>query len=112
MDVSMPVMGGMEATGLIREHEAINGIPPTPIIALTAHAMIGDKERCLAAGVSLLEPTVAHTQMTAYVTKPLRRGDLLAAIAKVLTKPRDVHQLYLTGADKDDTERTLSLANR
>lgn len=47
----MPVMGGMEATGLIREHEAVNAIPPTPIVALTAHAMIGDKERCLAAGV-------------------------------------------------------------
>jgi hypothetical protein len=52
--------------------------------------------------------------MTAYVTKPLRRGDLLAAIAKVLnTKPRDVNQLYLgPNTDKDDTERTLSLANR
>lgn len=52
MDVSMPVMGGMEATGLIREYEAFNGVMATPIIALTAHAMIGDKERCLAAGVS------------------------------------------------------------
>jgi hypothetical protein len=52
--------------------------------------------------------------MTAYVTKPLRRGDLLAAIAKVLnTKPnRDHNQLYLSAADKDDMERTLSLANR
>ncbi|TYJ56384.1 hypothetical protein B9479_002932 [Cryptococcus floricola] len=72
MDVSMPVMGGMEATGLIREFEANEGVPRTPIIALTAHAMIGDKERCLAAG------------MDEYVTKPLRRGDLLASIAKVL----------------------------
>lgn len=69
----MPVMGGMEATGLIREFEASEGPPRTPIIALTAHAMIGDKERCLAAG------------MDEYVTKPLRRGDLLASIAKVLT---------------------------
>ncbi len=50
MDVSMPVMGGMEATGLIRDYEATNGVPRTPIIALTAHAMIGDKERCLQAG--------------------------------------------------------------
>ncbi len=50
MDVSMPVMGGMEATGLIREYETTENIPRTPIIALTAHAMIGDKERCLEAG--------------------------------------------------------------
>lgn len=50
MDVSMPVMGGMEATGLIREHETGENVPRTPIIALTAHAMIGDKERCLEAG--------------------------------------------------------------
>lgn len=70
MDVSMPVMGGMEATGRIRAYEDTEGVPRTPIIALTAHAMIGDKERCLDAG------------MSDYLTKPLRRGDLLAAIAR------------------------------
>lgn len=53
MDVSMPVMGGMESTGLIRKYEAEENVPRTPIIALTAHAMIGDKERCLEAGVSV-----------------------------------------------------------
>lgn len=41
MDVSMPVMGGMEATGLIREFESSENVSRTPIIALTAHAMIG-----------------------------------------------------------------------
>lgn len=46
----MPVMGGMEATGRIREYEQVEGFAHTPIIALTAHAMIGDKERCLEAG--------------------------------------------------------------
>lgn len=48
----MPIMGGLEATTLIRDHEDKNSRSHTPIIALTAHAMIGDKERCLAAGVS------------------------------------------------------------
>ncbi|KAI9635269.1 two-component-like hybrid sensor histidine kinase 1 [Dioszegia hungarica] len=72
MDVSMPVMGGMEATGRIRDYEAAESLARTPIIALTAHAMIGDKERCLEAG------------MDDYVTKPLRRGDLLASIAKMM----------------------------
>ena len=46
----MPVMGGMEATGKMRDYENEQGLPRTPIIALTAHAMIGDKERCLEAG--------------------------------------------------------------
>jgi CheY-like chemotaxis protein len=51
MDVSMPFMGGMEATQLIRKHEADYKLRRTPIIALTAHAMIGDRERCLAVGM-------------------------------------------------------------
>ncbi|ORY32324.1 CnNIK1 [Naematelia encephala] len=72
MDVSMPVMGGMEATGLIREYEASEGISRTPIIALTAHAMIGDKERCLEAG------------MDDYLAKPLRRGEMIAVIARAI----------------------------
>lgn len=57
MDVSMPIMGGLESTTLIRDHEDKENRSRTPIIALTAHAMIGDKERCLAAGVSWLSRT-------------------------------------------------------
>ncbi|KAG6906866.1 hypothetical protein DXG01_011628 [Tephrocybe rancida] len=71
MDVSMPFMGGMEATELIRSYEMHRGLSSTPIIALTAHAMIGDRERCLQAG------------MDDHITKPLRRGDLLNAISKL-----------------------------
>ncbi|KAJ8482196.1 hypothetical protein ONZ45_g15040 [Pleurotus djamor] len=77
MDVSMPFMGGMEATELIRSYETENGLSPTPIIALTAHAtegisqVIGDRERCLQAG------------MDDHITKPLRRADLLNAINKL-----------------------------
>ena len=67
----MPFMGGMEATELIRSYEMHKGLTPTPIIALTAHAMIGDRERCLQAG------------MDDHITKPLRRGDLLNAINKL-----------------------------
>jgi len=72
MDVSMPLMGGMEATELIRAWEADTGAKRTAIIALTAHAMIGDRERCLKAG------------MDDHITKPLRRADLINAISKLV----------------------------
>ncbi|KAF8523467.1 putative nik-1 protein (Os-1p protein) [Hysterangium stoloniferum] len=82
MDVSMPYMGGMEATELIRVYELHDGLPRTPIIALTAHAMIGDRERCLQAG------------MDDHITKPLRRADLLNAISKLVSE-RGSHAVRL-----------------
>ena len=70
MDGQMPEMDGFEATKLIREKEKTTGAH-LPIIALTAHAMQGDKARCLAAG------------MDAYVPKPLKLEDLFAVIEDV-----------------------------
>jgi two-component system sensor histidine kinase/response regulator len=63
MDVQMPEMDGFEATAAIRANEKHNGTH-IPIIALTAHAMKGDKERCLGAG------------MDGYLTKPIRSQEL------------------------------------
>ncbi|KAJ7074815.1 hypothetical protein C8F01DRAFT_1243023 [Mycena amicta] len=74
MDVSMPLMSGMEATQRIRQYEIQYNLNPTPIIALTAHAMIGDRERCLQAG------------MNDHITKPLRRVDLLNTIKRLTTE--------------------------
>ncbi|CAL1702932.1 unnamed protein product [Somion occarium] len=71
MDVSMPYMGGREATQVIRQFERQHNLDPVPIIALTAHAMIGDKERSLQCG------------MDDHITKPLRRNDLINTIGKL-----------------------------
>ncbi|KAL8814498.1 MAG: hypothetical protein Q9223_006284 [Gallowayella weberi] len=73
MDVQMPVMGGFEATGMIREYELSEGLVRTPIIALTAHAMLGDREKCIAA------------QMDEYLTKPLKQNVMMQTILKCAT---------------------------
>ncbi|KAI7945110.1 hypothetical protein MJO28_010805 [Puccinia striiformis f. sp. tritici] len=80
MDVSMPTMGGLEATSLIRKHEADNHLDRVPIIALTAHAMLGDRERCIDAG------------MDDYVTKPLRKADLDASMSRCVAIARASRQ--------------------
>ena len=67
MDLQMPEMGGLEATAAIRENEKVTGTH-VPIIAMTAHAIKGDRERCLAAG------------MDGYISKPIRAEQLFEAI--------------------------------
>jgi PAS domain S-box-containing protein len=71
MDVQMPEMDGFSASRAIREREARVG-GHIPIIAMTAHAMKGDREECLAAG------------MDGYLAKPMRKGDLERVIEQVL----------------------------
>jgi len=71
MDVQMPELDGYEVTAEIRRRELAAGLPRVPILALTAHAMEGDRERCLEAG------------MDGYVTKPINRSDLFSALQAV-----------------------------
>ncbi|PKY03349.1 HAMP domain protein [Aspergillus campestris IBT 28561] len=68
MDVQMPVMGGFESTAKIREYERLENKRHTPVIALTAHAMFGDQEKCLAAG------------MDGYLPKPLNQTQMMEMI--------------------------------
>jgi CheY-like chemotaxis protein len=71
MDVQMPVMDGFAATAELRKREKLLG-RYTPVLALTANAMQGDRERCLSAG------------MDGYVTKPINTLELLQSIASAL----------------------------
>jgi signal transduction histidine kinase/CheY-like chemotaxis protein len=73
MDVQMPVLGGLEAASGIRERERVAGCTTRiPIIALTANAMAGDRERCIEAG------------MDEYLTKPIQARDLFAVMERVM----------------------------
>ncbi|MDX1495774.1 MAG: response regulator, partial [Longimicrobiales bacterium] len=74
MDIQMPEVDGIEATRRIREREAREGTF-TPIVAMTAHAMVGDRERFLAAG------------MDDYVTKPINRDRLRSVLRRVGRTP-------------------------
>jgi CheY-like chemotaxis protein len=74
MDVQMPEMDGLAATGAIRENEKISGAH-LPIFAMTAHAMKGDRERCLEAG------------MDGYITKPVRFSDIEETLSGLASAP-------------------------
>ena len=70
MDCNMPVMDGYEACNYIRKQEARLGLVPIPIIALTAYAMPGDRDKCLEHG------------MTDYLTKPMTKQALMQVVAR------------------------------
>jgi len=88
MDVQMPDMDGLEATAAIRLKEKERG-GHVPIIGLTAHALPGDRENCLRAG------------MDAYLTKPIRRDELVQALAEAVGSP-EVSGGALAGAGGAD----------
>jgi CheY-like chemotaxis protein len=68
MDIQMPEIDGLEVTATIRQHEKMSSGRHIPIIAMTAHAMVGDRDRCL------------HAGMDYYLSKPLDPKQLFAAI--------------------------------
>ena len=102
MDLQMPEMSGFEATHAVREREKASATH-LPIIALTAHAMQGDRERCLAAG------------MDAYLAKPIDVDELIATIEHVGRGPvKELpHSQHTTTAAADDAvfDERSALAN-
>jgi signal transduction histidine kinase/CheY-like chemotaxis protein len=79
MDIQMPEMDGLQATAEIRQRERRTG-EHIPIVAMTAHAMTGDRERCLEAG------------MDDYISKPISVPDLMALIAGIGARKVGVHE--------------------
>jgi CheY-like chemotaxis protein len=90
MDVQMPEVNGLEATQAIREKEG--GAKHIPIIAMTAHAMKGDKEKCLAAG------------MDAYISKPINTSELFATLERFT-----LHSESISDGSTQSAERGHSL---
>ncbi len=88
MDVQMPVMDGLQAVAVLRERESNTG-RHVPVIAMTAHAMAGDRERCLSAG------------MDDYVSKPIDQQELAAVLHRVLATA-EVESLQDASAPNDN----------
>ena len=98
MDLQMPVMGGLEATRRIRESTE-EGTPRIPIIAMTAHALPEDRERCMDAG------------MDGFVTKPIEVRDLATEIARLLPQVAATIEAPISerSADSDAFDRAAVL---
>jgi hypothetical protein len=96
MDISMPEVDGKEATRQIRAIEAARGLAHTPIVALTAHAMTGDDQAILAAGLD-------H-----YLTKPLKKDAILGRIAEEC--PADCRTPM--GGEADRTDAGLRMVSK
>ncbi len=96
MDVQMPKMDGLEATAAIRQKKRHRG-DSVAIIAMTAHAMLGDRERCLQAG------------MDAYLAKPIDVGELLDLVESVGQAPQPIES---ASTETDETVKPLKASPR
>jgi CheY-like chemotaxis protein len=92
-DIQMPEMDGLEVTRAIREKERLTG-GHLPIVAMTAHAMKGDKETCL------------QTGMDSYISKPINSKELIAVLDLVINSGCDT----VRPLSRDQRERLLAAA--
>jgi len=95
MDIAMPVLDGMNATKKIIEYEEINSLKHTPIIALTANALKGDKEKFLSAG------------MDEYLTKPVKEQELFDLLSKFGIQPAKELKIEKDTKESENTKESL-----
>jgi signal transduction histidine kinase/AmiR/NasT family two-component response regulator len=93
MDVQMPVMDGLEATSAIRKIEQQEHFPRIPIIAMTAHALEGDRERCIKGG------------MDGYITKPIHIHELTAIILNWSSASGQSRSIKAVATDEHESTR-------
>jgi two-component system sensor histidine kinase/response regulator len=99
MDIQMPEMDGMEATAAIRQREKNSG-KHVPILAMTAHAMRGDKERCLASG------------MDGYISKPIQPVELFAEIERCVAASPESGAMTKNSQEPDEQIDRVALLER
>jgi CheY-like chemotaxis protein len=87
MDCQMPEMDGYQATGAIRECEDLQALSRTPIVAMTANVMAGDRERCMRAG------------MDDYIGKPLRVNELERVLSRWIQPSGPVNEAVPAGPE-------------
>ena len=100
MDVQMPELDGLAATGEIKTLQQQGEIRVTPIVAMTAHAMKGDRERCLEAG------------MDEYISKPIRPQELLRILSSMCPSHKETQEPLGVSVAPDDSEKGKSMSQQ
>jgi len=97
MDIQMPIMDGIKATEIIKDYEQKNNLNPTPIVALTANALKGDRERLLNEGLD------------EYISKPIEMAELLYILHKFLS---DKSTISLNNTANNKTTKNIKTDNQ